>query len=57
MVLEASMLIAYTGMIVFNLLPNIYKLFSITVVRFVEMNFEQFQQQSQPYALRIPEKN
>ena len=51
------MLIAYTGMIVFNLLPNIYKLFSITVVRFVEMNFEQFQQQSQPYALRIPEKN
>ena len=57
MVLEASMLIAYTGMIVFNLLPNIYKLFSITVVRFVEMNFEQFQQQSQPYAFRVPEKN
>ena len=27
---------------------NIYKLFSMTVVRFVEMNFEQFHQQSQP---------
>ena len=32
----------YPGMIVINLLiHNIYKLFSMTVVRFVEMNFEQ----------------
>ena len=28
----------------------------MTVVRFVKMNFEQFHQQSQPYAFRVPEK-
>ena len=30
--------------------------FSVTVVRFVEMNFEQFHQLSQPYAFRVSEK-
>ena len=38
------------------LIHNIYKLFSTTVVRFVEMNFEWFHQQSQPYAFRVQEK-
>ena len=38
------------------LIHKIYKLFSTTVVRFVEMNFERFHQQSQPYAFRVPEK-
>ena len=28
----------------------------MTVVRFIEMNFEQFHQQSQTYAFRVPEK-
>ena len=28
----------------------------MTVVRFAEMNFEHFHQQSQPYAFRFPEK-
>lgn len=42
---------AYPGMIVNNLFLNIRVIFnySFTVVRFVEMNFEQFHQQSKPY--------
>ena len=38
------------------LIHNIYKLFSTTVVSFVEMNFERFLQQSQLYAFRVQEK-
>ena len=49
---------AYPGMSLWSicLIHNIYKLFSMALVRFVEMNFEQFHQQSQPYAIRVPEK-